>query len=138
MSSRQFFLQLEIDFEPRSRFSSSAETVMTGCWFSRQSSLGLRMVRMVASCPSGTKPIPAIAAGLAAAGGVAVARLIGSRASAVVVEPDAVGVADANPGHPILLGDRTGDLAIERGVELRLDIELGEADAGGLEDYRAG
>ena len=54
---------------------------MTGCWFSRHSSLGLRTVRIVASWPSGTKPIPAAAAGLAAraAGGVAVARLIGSR-----------------------------------------------------------
>ena len=42
--------------------------------------VALRTVRIVASWPSGTNPIPAVAAGLAVmAGGVAVARLIGNR-----------------------------------------------------------
>ncbi len=45
----------------------------------------------------------------------------------------AIGVADPDLGHPVLLRDRAGDLAVERGVELRLDIQLGQADPGRLD-----
>src|SRR5208282_5453066 len=48
------------------------------------------------------------------------------------VVPYPVGIADADLGHPILLGDRAGYLAVEGGVELALHVELGEADARGL------
>ena len=118
--------------EPRSRLSSSAVTVMTGCWFSRHSSLGLRTIRIVASWPSGTKPIP---------GGRGRARRWRGRsgrghreadrqqAQVFAVVPDPVGIADADLGHPVLLGDRAGHLAVEGGVELGLDVQLGQADA---------
>ena len=102
---------------------------MTGCWFSRHSSLGLRTVgssRVVQrdeADPAGAGAA-AFAAGVAAG---AVARLIGSRPRSFAVVPDPVGVADADLGHPVLLGDRAGHLAVERGVELRLDVQLGRA-----------
>ena len=46
----------------------------------------------------------------------------------LAVVPDPVGVANADLGHPVLLGDRAGHLAVERGVELGLDVGHGEAD----------
>ena len=108
--------------------------MITGCWFSRHSSLGLRTVRIVASWPSGTKPIPAAAAWLAAAGGGGRRRQADrQQAQVLAVVPDPVGVADADLGHPVLLGDRAGHLAVERGVELGLDVHLGQADPGRLD-----
>ncbi len=105
---------------------------MTGCWFSRHSSLGLRTVRIVASWPSGTKPIPAGAA-LAGPRPRACRRQADrQQAQVFAVVPHPVGVADADLGHAVLLGDRAGHLAVERGVELGLDVELGEADPGRL------
>ena len=106
---------------------------MTGCWFSRQSSLGLRTVRIVASWPSGTKPIPAVAGRARRGGGRRGRQADRQQAQAFAVEPHPVGVADPDLGHPVLLRDRAGHLAVERGVELRLDIQLGEADPGRLQ-----
>ena len=105
---------------------------MTGCWFSRHSSLGLRTVRIVASWPSGTKPIPAVAVPALAGGGCRGRQADRQQAQAVAVVPDPIGVADPDLGHAVLLRDRAGHLAVERGVELRLDVELGQADAGRL------
>ena len=51
----------------------------------------------------------------------------------VAVVPDPIRVADADLGHPVLLRDRAGHLAVERGVELRLDVQLGQADPGRLD-----
>ena len=51
----------------------------------------------------------------------------------VAVVPDPIRVANANLGHAVLLRDRAGHLAVERRVELRLDVHLGQADAGGLD-----
>src|SRR5208282_1641109 len=56
----------------------------------------------------------------------------GQTAQVFPVVPYPVGIADADLGHPILLGDRAGYLAVEGGVELALHVELGEADARGL------
>ena len=51
----------------------------------------------------------------------------------VAVVPDPIRVANANPRHPVLLRDRARHLAVKRRVELRLDVHLGQADAGGLD-----
>ena len=51
----------------------------------------------------------------------------------VAVIPDPIRVANANLGHAVLLRDRAGHLAVECRVQLRLDVHIGQADAGGLD-----
>ena len=108
---------------------------MTGCWFSLHNSFGLRTTRIDASWSSGTKPIPAAAS---VPGPVEVG--VGARwachrqtdrqpAQVLAVVPYPVGIADADLGHPVLLGDGAGYLAVEGGVELALDVELGQSNA---------
>ena len=58
----------------------------------------------------------------------------GRQADRQAVEPvagvaDGVGIADANLGHPVLLGERAGDLTVERGVQLGLNVQLVQAHA---------
>ena len=76
-------------------------------------------------------------AGAACAPGAAPARLMGSWPRRLFVEPHPVRIADANLGHAVLLGQRAGHLAVERGAELRLDIHFGQADAPGLHAVRS-
>ena len=49
------------------------------------------------------------------------------------IVPDPIRVANANLRQPVLFRDCARDLAVKRGVELRLDVHLGQADAGGLD-----
>ena len=95
---------------------------MTGCWFSRH-----QFVRAAHDFDRGqlAERHEADAAGRARATGVPGRRGRGGRqadrqlAKSILVEADAVGIADADFGHSILLGNRAGHLAVEGGVELR-------------------
>ena len=86
---------------------NSAVTVITGCWFSRHSSLGLRLDLIDATWPKSTKPGPGAASrgrGTLAAGVAGRARLIGSLRQPVAVVADRVRVADADVRDAVLLG----------------------------------
>ena len=108
--------------------------MITGCWFSRHSSLGLRTVRIEASWPSGTKPTPAAVARLAPpVGGGGRRQADRQQGQTVAVEPDRVRIADADVRDAVLLRQRAGHLAVERRVELGLHVHRGQADAGGLD-----
>ena len=113
---------------PRSRSPRLAVTVITGCWFSRQISFGLRTSSIWAICPRSTKRGAAAAAGAWPASAAGSAIGISARARAIETHP--VRIADADVDHAVLLGQRGRHLAVEGRRQLVLDVLLGQAGAG--------
>ena len=113
--------------------SSLAVTVRTGCWFSRHNSFGLATTRIDASWSSGTKPIPrpppSPLSSEGSGGGRCHREADRQPAKVFAVISYTVGIADADLGHPVLFGDRAGYLPVEGGIELALDVELGQPNA---------